>query len=143
MKLSNKAIKLFDCIFNDEEDTPTMFKLKIAMGLAINAIGLAFKSKNNISEKELKEVLIELKNYYSFKEKSLKVSRDEFAKMEVWEQADFINEIYYQYTEERLIFENDAFFYDCRTEKNIYNLYSYAEKLNKECIPVHKKLFKK
>lgn len=144
MELSKETIKLINCLFS-EYSRLTMFKLeRLVRELTKSvAVGLYPKPYNNFSETELKEVLKELKKYYFFKQKSLKISRDDFEEMEDWEKAKFINKIYFEYTQTKCIYrENDNCFYDIDSETIIDNLYDYALALNNEYTDVYNRLFK-
>ena len=143
MELSNNTIKLINCIFG-EYSRLTMFKLDTLIRELTKSLAVKLYPKpyNNFSETELKEVLKDLKNYF-FKEKSLKISRDDFEEMEDWEKAKFINKIYFEYTQTKCIYrENDNCFYDIDSETIIDNLYDYALALNNEYTDVYNRLFK-
>ena len=144
MELSNNTIKLINCIFG-EYSRLTMFKLDTLIRELTKSLAVKLYPKpyNNFSETELKEVLRELKKYYFFKQKDLKISRDDFEKMEDWEKAKFINKIYFEYTQKKCIYrENDNCFYDIDRESIIDNLYDYAFALNNEYTDVYNRLFK-
>ena len=144
MELSNNTIKLINCIFG-EYSRLTMFKLETLIRELTKSVatGLYPKPYNNFTETKLKEILKDLKNYYFFKENSLKISRDDFAEMEDWEKAKFINKIYFEYTQTKCIHrENDNCFYDIDSETIIDNLYDYALALNHEYTDVYNRLFK-
>lgn len=157
MELSNNTTKLINCVFGEYSRLTTMFKLEtprltmfkletIVRELTKSlAVKLYPKPYNNFSEAELKEALIELKKYYFFRQKSLKISRDDFEEMEDWEKAKFINKIYFEYTQTKCIYiyrGNDNCFYDIDSESIIDNLYDYALALNNEYTDVYNRLFK-
>lgn len=104
MELSNNTIKLINCVFG--QSRLTMFKLEMVVRELTKSLAVKLYPKpyNNFTETELKEALRDLKNYYFFKVNSLKISRDDFAEMEDWERAKFINKIYFEYTETRCIY---------------------------------------
>ena len=143
-KLITKTTKLLNRVFG-EYSSITMFKFDTVIKELTKSVatGLYPKPYNNFTETELKEILRELKICYFFNEESLKISRDDFAKMEDWEKAKFINKIYFEYTQTKCIYrENDNCFYDIDSESIIDNLYDYALALNDEYTDVHNRLFK-
>jgi hypothetical protein len=86
--------------------------------------------------------IFELENAIKEIEKSLKISRDDFKKMNDCEKAYFINEVFFEYTGEKCIYERDGWFFDIDSDTVIDDLYDYGLSLNDEATDVQNKLFK-
>ena len=86
--------------------------------------------------------IFELENAIKEIEKSLKISRDDFAKMNDCEKAYFINGVYFEYTEEKCIYEKNGWFFDVDSDTVIDDLYDFGLSLNDEATDVQNKLFK-
>lgn len=86
--------------------------------------------------------IFELENAIKKIEKSLKISRDDFAKMNDCEKAYFLNEIFFEYTGEKCIYEKDGWLFDVDSDTIIDDLYDYGLSLNDEATDVQNKLFK-